>query len=77
MFRRANSQIHHTKDSQCTALSSILQLSSYIFTVVDFSSEQYSGSTGHRYSSYQQRNYSEVADEKTQTRNSLIRKCVL
>ena len=28
MLRRANSQNHHTKDSQCAALSCILQLSS-------------------------------------------------
>ena len=31
-------------------------------TVVDFSSEKYSGSTGHRNSWYQQRNYSEDAE---------------
>ena len=44
----------------------IASLFTYHFsTVVDFSSEKYSGSTEHRYSWYQQRRYSEDANEET------------
>ena len=41
-------------------------------SVIDFSSEKHIGSTGHRYSWYQQRRYSEDANGKTQTRNPLV-----
>ena len=40
-------------------------------SVVDFSSEKYIGPTGHRYSCYQQRRYSEDADGETPTRNQI------
>ena len=39
MLKRANSQNHHTKDSQCAALSYILQLSS-ITVVVEVESSR-------------------------------------
>ena len=40
--------------------------------MVDFSSERYIGSTGHMYSRYQQRGYSEDADRKTRTREPSV-----
>ena len=63
------------------SLSSWCIASLYIYhfsTVIDFSSEKYSGSTGHRNSWYQQREiYSEDSDGETGTRNTWITNPVL
>ena len=53
-------------------LFSMIRASLYVYhfsSVIDFSPERYIVSTGHRYSWYQQRKYSEDANGKTQTRN--------
>ena len=57
------------------SLSSWCIASLYIYhfsTVIDFSSEPYNGSTGHKKSWCQQRIYSEDADGETRTRNTVI-----
>ena len=41
-------------------------------SVIDFLSEKYIGSTGHRYSWYQDRRYSEDANGETRTRNPFV-----